>query len=257
VIAGIHLPAGHRESLGLPGTPTTTGLWETNRSGDDAIELAERLAAAFPKTGLWPVLWNFPDEPSSYMDGPYDLAAASESASPTLRLLWNKQAGKYLFPNMTFPGLAAASTSFTHRNPFAIFAAHQNGSFDPGDYRLLLIPCTRPADSLSAVGLELSNHFTDGQISSVLRSWEQRFGANVVMFGAGTVVLAVDSPPTSPGAAKRLAYEMATISLPEAVPVGSMTQLTSMIIHDGSQVYDDSNLHKRITDGTWGLGFND
>jgi hypothetical protein len=57
-VGGVRLPPGHRAGDGLP-------EWETDAAPSDAIDLAARLADAFPRTGLWPVLWSFPDEPTS------------------------------------------------------------------------------------------------------------------------------------------------------------------------------------------------
>jgi hypothetical protein len=59
-LVGIQLPAGRAVSDGLP-------LWRTQRSVAHPVELAERLAAAFPRTGPWPVLWPAWDQPAGYI----------------------------------------------------------------------------------------------------------------------------------------------------------------------------------------------
>jgi len=62
-VAGIRLPTGHRAAGGLL-------LWSTDQPVRDPLELAQRLAAAFPHTGLWPLLWPAWDKPAPYMYGP-------------------------------------------------------------------------------------------------------------------------------------------------------------------------------------------
>lgn len=220
-IAGVQLPFGRRAN-GI-------SVWETSRSAADAVGLASKLAGAFPRTGLWPVLWSFPDEPSSYMDGP-----DGESEIPginvqrSLRTLWQRYSRQGPPFSGSFDRLARASQQHRFRNPFSIFAS-QEQQLDPNDrgrYRLLLIPCHRPADAIAAVGLELSGLIGDGLISAVLRSWESRFGATVVEFGAGRLVLAVNAPPRDATNASRLAREFFVLSPPTRATPDSFRQLS-------------------------------
>jgi hypothetical protein len=55
-VAGIQLPKGSR----------CPHYWAADGPSPDALELARRLAAAFPQTGLWPVIWDWEDDPDSY-----------------------------------------------------------------------------------------------------------------------------------------------------------------------------------------------
>jgi hypothetical protein len=53
-VGGVKLPAGSRR----------LGYWATDAPTPDAVALADRLAAAFPRTGLWPVLWDWEETPA-------------------------------------------------------------------------------------------------------------------------------------------------------------------------------------------------
>src|SRR5688572_19181362 len=50
-VGGVKVPAGQ---------PIGEGMWATDDSPPEAFELWSRLAAAFPETGLWPVLLELP-----------------------------------------------------------------------------------------------------------------------------------------------------------------------------------------------------
>jgi hypothetical protein len=75
--------------------------------------------------------------------------------------------------------------------------------------RLALIPATRPADVLPLVGWIPSDW--PGRMlptAAVLRSWEARFGARLLMIGPGRIhLLAGRTPPRTSAAAQRLAAE--------------------------------------------------
>ena len=58
VVAGVQLPQGSR----------CEGHWATDLPVRDPIQLARRLADAFPKTGLWPIVWESTFEgPDAYL----------------------------------------------------------------------------------------------------------------------------------------------------------------------------------------------
>ncbi|MEV0005148.1 DUF4253 domain-containing protein [Micromonospora sp. NPDC050980] len=75
--------------------------------------------------------------------------------------------------------------------------------------RLGLVPASRGADTLALTGWSGPvNYVSDaGMLSAVVRSWEDRFGAQVVGLGFDTLHLAVAAPPTSPEHARRVAAE--------------------------------------------------
>ncbi|MGO9956244.1 MAG: DUF4253 domain-containing protein [Solirubrobacteraceae bacterium] len=95
-------------------------------------------------------------------------------------------------------------------NPFAVLERNwqQVQSDDPGPYQLLLVPCNQPADAIDVLDFGVAG-IPPGGPSALLRSWEARFGADLVMLSPnGRELLAVQSPPTSPGQAQRLAIEI-------------------------------------------------
>jgi Domain of unknown function (DUF4253) len=62
---------------------------------------------------------------------------------------------------------------------------------------LALVPVTRPADALGAIGFSgaVNYDYAPGDLSAVLRSWEQRFDAILVGVGLDTAFVAVRRPP--------------------------------------------------------------
>ena len=85
-------------------------------------------------------------------------------------------------------------------------------SFDPFDMaerapaRLLVVPCNRPADALTAVGfggVQLGSE----RLSAIMRTWEERFGAAVTQLDPGCTVLRVETPPRDLHTALLLAAE--------------------------------------------------
>jgi hypothetical protein len=75
--------------------------------------------------------------------------------------------------------------------------------------RLGLVRCERSADAPALIGWTGPvNHENDtARFSAVLRSWEDRFGARLIMLGFDTMTLSVAAPPTSPEHARLVAAE--------------------------------------------------
>lgn len=79
--------------------------------------------------------------------------------------------------------------------------------------RIGLIPATRPADVLAVAGWSSFDDYGDGilngvWIGAVLRSWEHRFGAQLLAIGPSAVIkLLVQRPPRALAAAERIAAE--------------------------------------------------
>ena len=78
-----------------------------------------------------------------------------------------------------------------------------------GPTGLLLVPVARPADVPRALGwMGPANYdFGGSDQSTVLRSWEDRFGAVLVGMGFDVMQLVVAAPPTDPVQAELLARE--------------------------------------------------
>lgn len=79
-----------------------------------------------------------------------------------------------------------------------------------GTLRLIgLVPTTCGADALTLCGWEGPVNLTNytEEISAIVRSWEHRFGAQVVMIGFDTLYLSVAAPPKSHEHALQVAAE--------------------------------------------------
>jgi hypothetical protein len=189
-------------------------FWSTDAGVPDAFGLARRLASVFPSTGLWPVVWTWPGEaPDAYFDGPVDLARAdSIDAESLLRRSWAKFGFARERP---FPGIAApeAVASRMGVQPFGeTTEASRMERPPPGGWIVMLVPVNRPADVHSVLGLWVTEYYSVPEFTSVLRSWEERFGAVVSAFSPGTVELAVGAPPHDDEQALRLAAEHAAFA---------------------------------------------
>jgi hypothetical protein len=249
-VAGIRLPEGQRAGNGLP-------LWSSDRPVSDALLVAARLAEAFPRTGLWPVLW-LSQQPAASMDGPVGLrfiGRVNVAAWMKDMWRWNHQQDPQdpLFVG-PFPGIASAqSPSAATENPFVILD-HSYNQLDPdlrAPYELLLIPARRPADTVAITGLALSDT-DDAVYSAVLRSWEDRFGAFVTIFDEGSFTVAAASPPSSPSEMRRLADEFAVVDPPDpSVPEVALIDGLKGLLNPLSEDYPAGD----ITPRTWSFGF--
>lgn len=91
-------------------------------------------------------------------------------------------------------------------------------------------------------------------ISTVLRSWEDRFGAHVVLFGSSAVILAVASPPRTAADADRLGNELLAISPPSTA--SKLSELASALMGHANPLslnYPPTD----FTPHTWAIGWND
>jgi Domain of unknown function (DUF4253) len=229
------VPTAHRPRLGSVALPAgrawvpeeTYGpllrrpvAWATDEGTEDAFVLARKLMRIFPDTGLWPCLWLDPERPASYCSS--DLRLATIEASRTeaiLRAEWQSDPPQWewVAPLGTdFPGLAEKTTA--QPEAFEAFERLErwqraSASYSPADLapRLTLVPCTHPADAVAAMHLVCGSAYSGvenpGDVSSVLRSWEQRFAAVLVAAHPGGITLAVGAPPQSEERALRIAAE--------------------------------------------------
>jgi Domain of unknown function (DUF4253) len=102
-----------------------------------------------------------------------------------------------------FPGLAPAE-------PSTLPSSELNEALDSlPPARIGLVPAGRPADVLSHIGWTggTNRYETPLQITAVLRSWEDRFGARLLEVGFASVRLLVQRPPRTLEAAERIAAE--------------------------------------------------
>jgi hypothetical protein len=219
VVGGTALPAGSRRG----------GYWATDAPTPGAAALADRLARAFPRTGLWPVLWDWEDTPDAYAEptaGPraadrVDVRAALDRVR---RACSTDGAGiDSLATGTPLPRQVPA--------PFAQLAT-AGGLTAANGAALLLVPVHRPADAIAAVGVIQSEVAPDADLTAVARSWEERFGAVVTQLGPGTVALSVAAPPASERQAVALAAEQIAFA-PEG-DVAELGEQATMLLRPGS-----------------------
>jgi hypothetical protein len=106
-----------------------------------------------------------------------------------------------------FPGLAPPGAGHDDIRELALEQAADAESLHTG--RLAVVPVPRPADVVTAIGWTgPCNYGRDlADLSAVLRSWEERFGAVVVRIGRATLWLSVAAPPRSARHAQEVAAE--------------------------------------------------
>jgi hypothetical protein len=225
-IAGQSLPVGSRRpEVGAP-----AAYWATDEQQGSIVQLARRLAETFSQTGLWPLLWAWPEEPpDNYLTGHGDLNAIDAVLPESvLRGAWealpsNPAATK---PFTAFPGLAPGRAPRPDDvDPFGRLAQEAPGG---ARGRLVLVPCNRPADALTALG-HAQSIIPVATISAVLRSWEVRFAAVVVRLGPSTTTLTVGAPPTELEHALQLAAEIYAIT-ERTAHAGALRELAESLL---------------------------
>jgi len=131
------------------------------------------------------------------VDVPGELARRWPGANPLLAD-WRAPFGA------EFPGLAAAREPLDEPIESAVDLADE---IAPA--HLALVPVTRPADAVAALGWTGAINYGEdvAMLSAVLRSWEDRFGARLVMLFRSTLWLSVAAPPRTERACLAVAAE--------------------------------------------------
>jgi uncharacterized protein DUF4253 len=108
-----------------------------------------------------------------------------------------------------FPGLAPPFADAADLQPDAVAGTAVRMAAEPGYMLLGLAPVSRPADVPAAAGWTGTCNSWDDvtEVSAVLRSWEDRFGAVLVRMFPSTLELAVAAPPWTDGDCERVAAE--------------------------------------------------
>ncbi|MFC8700375.1 DUF4253 domain-containing protein [Streptomyces parvus] len=116
-------------------------------------------------------------------------------------------------PGSSWPGLAPVPAREAAEDPDTVAAglagvvAAADDSL--GGARIALVPARRSADIPAAIGWSGPvNHENDvARLCAVLRSWEDRFDARVVVLGFDTMIVSVGRPPATIEEARALAAE--------------------------------------------------
>jgi hypothetical protein len=196
-------------------------LWVSDERLSDAGRHWSRLFDLREQTGLYPLLLNtLEDQPSRpWHDGELSPASVGAidllTADGVLRRFWDSVAEEDSdegavesdIPNGRWPGLASPGTSDRDADAAARRVAGELGAAYP--WLVGLVPADRGADALTVVGWGgPCDHTNETQeISVVVRSWEERFGARVVAVGFDTLELSVATPPTTIEHARQVAIE--------------------------------------------------
>lgn len=201
-------PAGYPGAeplLWVSAVPASAGAWT-------------ELAASHAVTGLWPVLLEGltdDDVTRPWLEGEFaptewralDTAAVAEFLAGDFADAFEDDEE---FPDgaPAWPGLSPALVPLA--DPASVAAVLADELLTHGPHRHLgLVRAERGADVLAELGwLGATNHDADpGTLSSVLRSWEDRFGARVVAMGFDTLFVSVAAPPSDVAEAFPVAAE--------------------------------------------------
>jgi Domain of unknown function (DUF4253) len=217
----VQLPKG-RQIAGFESEPL---LWATVEPVPDAGRAWLGLRRVRDQTGLIPILLaglskEEPGRPwdTGELDEPIDPRDVDTlDAATVLATCWSDSLGtpddaeldpgqaRAIAPfSAQFPGLAPASRD----TPVTSAEAAELLSL-VGDMRIGLVPADRAADALALIGFPGTGtrYGTPAELTCVLRSWEDRFGAVLLEVGFAGIRLLVQRPPRSRPAALALAAE--------------------------------------------------
>lgn len=187
MVERLRLPAG-RLIASSEDPDAAPVAWLSDGEGDQAL-LWARLAVQFSDTGLWPIA---AETRAGDADRPW---ASGEFAGPGAI---DRDAGQVLGPRgVEVRRPARRVLRVDLRSP----------GWAP---QILLVPATRPADVPAHLGWRgaANQNLDGGDVSAVLRSWEDRFGAVLSGLGFDTLTLAVGEPPTEPAEIRHVMQEI-------------------------------------------------
>lgn len=190
------------EGLGIPtDTDQPTG-WITAEAGELA-PLWYAIAREYPRTGAWPLAVRGDLEPWLGTDlvGWYHTNELGTEAFLRRTFDTAAQLGETESWRTTWRGLARGERT---ADPAQIRVQPLDGEF-----RLLLVRTGVPADALGVIGWNGAQgwEFNGSELSEVLYSWQQRFGAVLVGVAADSIRLSVERPPIDEKNCELLARE--------------------------------------------------
>lgn len=218
-VRGVELPPGRRLPPG-PGSPAPVA-WATDEAVDDAGGTLRSLRIAGDDDALIPLVLH--GIGGDVGERPWDNAEFRANdlsridaldAAQLLTEWWAmsmpdpeedaEETAEVLSPfSRSFPGLAPAEET---RIADAVL---DEGLRLLPEGRLGLVTAARPADAIAVLGWQGALNYDQApdELSAVLRSWEERFGAILVAVGFDTLHLLVERPPQSAESAIRVAAE--------------------------------------------------
>jgi hypothetical protein len=182
----------------------------------DDPALYGRLLVAAPRAGRCPVLLTDHALPALWQDWvPEPVLSAVEHHDPAAVLAGRWPACCASCRNRvapfgsSFPGFAPPFADAADLQPDAVVAEAVRMAAEPGRELLGIAPAGRPADVPAAAGWTgMCNSWDDvAEVSAVLRSWEDRFGAVLVRMHLSVLELAVAAPPWRTEDCERVAAE--------------------------------------------------
>lgn len=198
-IAGVAVPVGHRFVI----EDSDREVWVTDGEleSSHAQEVMSQLQVAFPTSGLWPMLTDGgaiqgigPVPVGEDVGWAYDPAGPVPDAEPLLHDLWTAASphATTILPR-TWSGLVtpAQPGDAEQVSPLGHPAvwSHRFG-------RLVLVPVSRPADVVLTLGPSAYNSRpSPEQLTAVLRSWEDRYGALPLQYSFKTLLVGIRRPP--------------------------------------------------------------
>ncbi|MET7480836.1 DUF4253 domain-containing protein [Streptomyces sp. NPDC005648] len=234
---GLDLPPGHLIDETDDGPWHEPLLWVTDEQPAPGTRDALRDSA--PAVGLLPVLVDAGGDvggPEDWELMPGEMSYPGDhDADEVLAELWYECAAD----GEEWPGLADAphADGTPGTDPEAAASALADAVLEGGGPlkapRLALVPARRTADIPTAIGWAgPANHEGDtARLSSVLRSWEDRFGIRVVALGFAHLLVSVAAPPRTLAEAEALAAEHFAFCPDNILQSGGDTTLTAYAEH--------------------------
>jgi Domain of unknown function (DUF4253) len=226
------LPPGRLVAPSPEYNPTWTGkptYWASDQPLPDAPEHWARLHAIHDHTGLWPLLMEYPDDALQPRDPTEvdafdaetllvrawrDFVRLQEEVIANPPSMLEVPAGVVIPedpgpPFASWPGLAPpAPIAQADDVPRTVVARKVVADMVTPQAHIGLVPAASNADIPALLGWQGSTNWIDAtRLSAVLRSWQERFGAQVVGFGHATLYMSVSAPPTTRQHAEQVALE--------------------------------------------------
>ena len=218
-VAGLALPAG-RCITGdqFDSTVTTPVIWCTTEHSSQCGSWLKQLSREFSASGLWPLALNGLDQTLQrpWLEGELDpdVGALEKAAAIDVRAALAKRWSGSFEHEGDFPGLAQVSAAAT--DPFEAWWAQKRAA------GLGLVAVKRPADVPAVLGWQgpVNWGLNGSEMTAILRSWEDRFGAVLVGLGFATMNLVVARRPRTINEARAVAAEFAAFC-PDSVHQGT------------------------------------